>query len=76
MAETFKDWSEKLPFALWAYHTSFQTSIGDTPYSLVYGMEAVLPIEIEMGFLREALEHQIFVTEWAQSHYDQLRLLD
>ncbi|RVW79407.1 hypothetical protein CK203_056119 [Vitis vinifera] len=27
-----------------------------TPYSLVYGMEAVLPIEIEMGSLRVALE--------------------
>ena len=52
MVETSRDWSEKLPFALWAY----RTSIGTTPYSLVYGMEAVLPIEIEMGSLRVALE--------------------
>ncbi|RVW11748.1 hypothetical protein CK203_089739 [Vitis vinifera] len=50
MVETSRDWSEKLPFALWAYRTSFRTSIGATPYSLVYGMEAVLPVEIEMGF--------------------------
>nr|CAN78398.1 hypothetical protein VITISV_031277 [Vitis vinifera] len=27
---------EKLPFALWAYRTSFRTSTGATPYSLVY----------------------------------------
>ena len=76
MAETSRDWSKKLPFALWAYRTSFHTFIGVTPYSLVYGMEAVLPVEIEMGSLREALEHQIFETEWAQSRYDQLSLLD
>ena len=54
MVETSRDWSEKLPFALWAYHTSFRTSTGATPYSLVYGMEAVLPVEIEMGSLRVA----------------------
>ena len=48
MIETSRDWSENLPFALWAYHTSFRTSIGATPYSIVYGMEAVLLVEIEM----------------------------
>ena len=76
MVETSKDWSEKLLFALWAYRTSFRTSTGATPYSLVYGMEAVLPVEIEIGSLRVALEHQISEIEWAQSHYDQLSLLD
>ena len=76
MVEISRDWSEKLPFALWAYRTSFRTSIGATPYSLVYGMEAVLPVEIEIGSLRVALEHQISETEWAQSCYDQLSLSD
>ncbi|KAL6349798.1 hypothetical protein AAG906_001685 [Vitis piasezkii] len=56
MVETSRDWSEKLPFALWAYRTSFRTSIGATLFSLVYGMEVVLPIETEMGSLRIALE--------------------
>ena len=56
MVETSRDWSEKLPFSLWAYCTSFLTSTGTTLYSLVYGMEVVLPIEIEMGSLRVALE--------------------
>ncbi|RVW67504.1 Retrovirus-related Pol polyprotein from transposon 17.6 [Vitis vinifera] len=59
MVETSRDWSEKLLFALWAYRTSFRTSTGATPYSLVYGMEAVLPVETEMGSLRLALEQQI-----------------
>ena len=74
--ETSRDWSEKLPFALWAYRTSFRTSTGATPHSLVYGMEAVLPIEIEMRSLRVALEQQISEAEWVQSRLDQLSLLD
>ena len=57
MVETSQDWSEKLPFALWAYRTSFRTSTGATPYSFVYGMEAVLLVEIEIGSLRVALVH-------------------
>ena len=76
MVETSRYWSEKLPFVLWAYRTSFRTSTRSTPYSLVYGMEAMLPIEIEMGSLRVALEHQISEIQWVQSHYDQLNLLD
>ena len=64
--ETSRDWSEKLPFALWAYRTSFRTSTGATPYSLVYGMEAVLLVEMEMGSLRVAVEQQISEAEWVQ----------
>ena len=56
MVETSQGWLEKLPFALWANWTSFRTFTRATPYSLVYGMETMLPIEIKMGSLRVALE--------------------
>jgi len=32
--------------ALWAYRTSVKTSNGFNPFQLVYGLEAVLPIEL------------------------------
>ena len=64
MVETSRDWSKKLPFALWTYRTSFRTSTGATLFSLVYGIEAVLPVEIEMGSLRMALEQHISEVEW------------
>ncbi|RVW86247.1 Pol polyprotein [Vitis vinifera] len=76
MVETSRGWSEKLPFTLWAYRTSFRTSKGATPYSLVYDMEAVLPVEIEMGSLRVALEQQIPEMDWAQARFDQLNILN
>ncbi|RVX18418.1 Pol polyprotein [Vitis vinifera] len=50
--------------------------IGATPYSLYIGMEAMLPVEIEMGSLRVALEQQIPEADWAQARFDQLNLLD
>ncbi|XP_012461380.1 uncharacterized protein LOC105781384 [Gossypium raimondii] len=51
MTETYKDWHKKLPFALYAYRTSVRTSTGATPFSLIYRMEAVLPIEVEIPSL-------------------------
>ena len=36
-------WHEFVPLALWAYRTSKRGSTGFTPFSLVYGSEAVLP---------------------------------
>ena len=43
---------------------------------MVYGMEVVLPVEIEMDSLRVALEQQIPEIDWAQARLDQLNLLD
>ncbi|KAL1178109.1 hypothetical protein V6Z11_A03G074900 [Gossypium hirsutum] len=51
LIETYKDWHKKLPFALYTYRTLVRTSTGATPFSLVYGMEAVLPIEVEIPSL-------------------------
>ena len=38
-------WVAELPNVLWAYRTTRRTATGETPYSLVFGTEAVLPIE-------------------------------
>ncbi len=38
--------------ALWAYQTSVKTSIGFTPFQLVYALEAVLPIECKIPSLQ------------------------
>ena len=51
MVVTYKDLVEKLLFALWGYRTSICASIGATPYSLVYGSKAVLPVKMEIQSL-------------------------
>ena len=45
-------------------------------FSLVYSMEVVLPVEINVGSLTLALEHQISEMDWLRARYDQLNLLD
>ena len=39
-------WAEELPRILWANRTTPRTATGQTPFSLVYGCEAVLPTEV------------------------------
>ena len=74
--ETYKDWHEKLHFALHAYRIGVQTSTGATPYSLVYGMEAILPIEVEIFSLRVLREVELEEAEWVQARYEQLNLVE
>ncbi|KAJ9565768.1 hypothetical protein OSB04_001734 [Centaurea solstitialis] len=45
-------WVEELPSVLWANRTTPRTATGQTPFSLVYGCEAVLPIESQVPVAR------------------------
>ena len=40
-------WSEEIPIILWAYHTIPQSTTTETPFSLVYGSDTMIPIEIK-----------------------------
>ena len=59
MALHRKDWVARLPKALWAYRTAWKSTIGFTPFELLYGKTAVMPIEFEHKTLRTALELDI-----------------
>jgi hypothetical protein len=49
-------WHMMLFSALWAYQTSIKSTIGFTPFHLVYGLEAILPIECEIPSLKLAVK--------------------
>ena len=44
-----KNWIEELPSVLWSIRTTATKPTGETPFSLVYGAEAVLPNELTHG---------------------------
>ncbi|CAL2227014.1 unnamed protein product [Prunus armeniaca] len=39
-------WPEKLLETLWAIRTSYRTATGETPFSMAFSSEAVVPVEI------------------------------
>ena len=43
-----RTWDRYLDDTLWAYRVSYKSSTGFTPFYLVYGKEALLPIELEI----------------------------
>ena len=51
-------WVEELPIVLWAYRTTPRRSTGETPYSMAYGTEAVIPLEVGLPTIRTELFEQ------------------
>jgi hypothetical protein len=54
-------WHEVLSEALWAHHISRHGATKVTPFELVYGQEAVLPVEVNLGAYRLAKENNLSV---------------
>ncbi|KAG9444917.1 hypothetical protein H6P81_016257 [Aristolochia fimbriata] len=71
-----RSWDEKLPEALWAYRTTARMPTQSTPYSLVYGSEAVLPLEVQLPSLRIAVREGLTMEECAQLRLAELESLD
>ena len=45
-------WVEELPHVLWTYRTTPRRSMGEIPFSMTYGAEAVIPLETGFPTLR------------------------
>ncbi|XP_059285632.1 uncharacterized protein LOC132039106 [Lycium ferocissimum] len=76
MIDNYKDWHEKLPYALLGYRTTVRTSTGATPYLLFYGTEAVIPAEVEIPSLRMIQEAELDDAKWIRKRHEQLALID
>ena len=73
---TYKDWHEMLPFSLHGYRTSAHMSTRATPYSLVYGMEVVLRIEVQIPSLRIMKDAVLNEDDWIQTQLNQLNMIN
>ncbi|XP_058217425.1 uncharacterized protein LOC131328502 [Rhododendron vialii] len=78
-------WAEELPRVLWAYRSTPRRSTGHMPFSMVFGMEAVILLESRFPTLRtenfepktndEAVEQELILAE--EKHDDaQLKLAE
>ncbi|XP_050280958.1 uncharacterized protein LOC126721916 [Quercus robur] len=60
-------WPEELPNVLWAYRTTARTPIGETPFRLTYGTEAVILVEVGVT----SMKREVFQEN---SNEDQLKV--
>ncbi|XP_070054117.1 uncharacterized protein [Nicotiana tomentosiformis] len=60
IVDNHRQWHEKLSFALLGY----QTSTRETPYMLVFGTEAMIPIKVEILSLRVIQEAKLDDAKW------------
>ena len=67
-----RDWHEWVGETLWAYRTPTQA----TPYSLVYGVEVVLPLEHHIPSLRIAIHEGLTDEDNAKLRLQELEALD
>eukprot|EP00253_Pinus_taeda_P005470 PITA_05470 len=58
-----RDWASRLPKALWAYRTIGRSTIGHSPYQLMFGKQPIFPIEFEIQTLRIAQEVGLDLTD-------------
>ncbi|XP_021827276.1 uncharacterized protein LOC110767920 [Prunus avium] len=66
-------WSLHLPDALWAYRTSPRITTGFSPYSLVYGSDAISPVEIAVPTARVLAVNDL---EWDAESCSNWRWMD
>ncbi|KAL0292682.1 UNVERIFIED_CONTAM: hypothetical protein Sangu_3251800 [Sesamum angustifolium] len=76
VAKSKRDWHERIGEALWAYRTTIRTPTQATPYVLVYGVEAILPLERQISSLRIAIQEGFIEKENSQIQLEELEALD
>ncbi|GJU23612.1 reverse transcriptase domain-containing protein [Tanacetum coccineum] len=73
LGEGNNNWIEELPHVLWAHRTTIKSSHSDTPFSLTYGTEAVIPAEIRMPTHRTAAVDVVHNDEELRINLDLLK---
>ena len=60
-------WVEELHGVLWVYRITSRKPTGVSPFTLTYGMEAIIPTEIEMPTLRTEIPEEANVEALARN---------
>ncbi|XP_022147184.1 uncharacterized protein LOC111016196 [Momordica charantia] len=75
VSKTKRDWQEKISEVLWAHRTTHRAPTGATPYSLVYGVEAILPLEREIPSLQKVVLEGLTIEDNAKLRLQELEAL-
>lgn len=61
---------------MWAYHMSVWVVMGCTPYNLIYGVDAIMPLELEIPSLRISLRGIVDDDSYREKRLQQLEILN
>ncbi|XP_072076843.1 uncharacterized protein [Arachis hypogaea] len=74
-------WADELASVLWSYRTTQQSSTGETPFRLTYGVDTMIPIEIGepsprllLGGVEEAVEKDLVDETREMAHLSETAL--
>ena len=71
-----RNWDVKLTATLWAYQTTFKVTTQATPFPLVCGLDATVPIEFEVESLRIAIASRLTNNQSLRNRLTTLKKLD
>jgi hypothetical protein len=66
------DWDFKIHHVVWVYNTTYKIDTWYSPFRLTYGMDALLPIELEVMILCTTMTMKLPLDE--SQHHRLLRL--
>ena len=61
------DWDQWIPFVVFAYNSTMQSSLGETPHFLLYGQDPKLPIDVALGLAKDE-DSERSVLQYKQEH--------
>lgn len=70
--QTQDRWPDELPSILWAYRTTRRVLTEETPFALIYDVEAVVPVEVFEESPRIQMYHELTNTDDLLSEKDLL----
>ncbi|KAL3692578.1 hypothetical protein R1sor_006229 [Riccia sorocarpa] len=70
------NWDASVPSVLWAMRTAYKATTNHTPFHMVYGVEALVPMEFIVPTLRIAIEYSLNAEEGIQERLRQLLKLE
>nr|KYP39757.1 Pro-Pol polyprotein [Cajanus cajan] len=71
-----RSWHKTLVQILWAYRNSPRDATKTTPYKLVYGHEAILPIDINLQSIHIQKQNELPIDDYWNLMYDELISLE